>query len=137
MTMNKRIALILIMAFSLQYGLAQTEKATDKKTIDSLAVFTNATYDMGTIVTGKNVEFIVTVKNISVVDTLEIADVKVSCGCTTPKYRSHELILPGKTALVTLGFNGSARGEFTKQAEIVFKGGYSKQIQFRGVAVAE
>lgn len=133
----KYLALVVVLISALKPSYAQTEKPAPQKELQSLAEFTNADYNMGTILTGKNTEFTVSIKNISKSDTLEIETIKVSCGCTTPKYRNQELILPGQTAMVTLGFNGSARGEFTKFADIVFKGGYSKQIKFYGNAIVE
>jgi len=133
---NWSLSLLFLMIFSVT-AQGQSEKPGPLQDIHALAEFTNADYNMGTLKTGKNTEFTVTIKNISTADTLEVTDIKVVCGCTTPKYRSHELILPGKTSQITLGFNGSARGEFTKTASIIFKGGYSKEIKFYGVAVAE
>jgi hypothetical protein len=58
----------------------------------------------------------------------------VSCGCTTPKYRSGEKLLPGKSINVLLGFNGNAHGAFTKTADLIFSNGLVKQVRFRGVA---
>ncbi|MEN9684953.1 MAG: hypothetical protein RLZZ28_739, partial [Bacteroidota bacterium] len=73
--------------------------------INKYVQFTNADYDMGKIPSGKPLEYNVTIKNISK-DTLTIYEVKAGCGCTTPKYRSNEIILPGKSTFITLGFNG-------------------------------
>lgn len=116
---------------------AQTDTANSRKDIHTLAAFTNADYNMGTIPVGKNTSFNVYIKNISTADTLWVADVKVGCGCTTPRYRVNEPITPGQTSFITLGFNGSARGEFTKFADIVFKGGQTKQVKFFGNAITD
>jgi len=116
---------------------AQQDSSLTPKDIHLLAEFTNADYNMGNVPIGKGGEFNVYIKNISAKDTLMIVDVKVSCGCTTPKYRSNDPILPGKSSYITLGFNGSGGGPFTKFADIIFQSGQSKQIKFSGVAVAE
>jgi hypothetical protein len=116
---------------------AQQDSSFTPKDIHLLAEFTNADYNMGNVPIGKGGEFNVYIKNISAKDTLMIVDVKVSCGCTTPKYRSNDPILPGKSSYITLGFNGSGGGPFTKFADIIFQSGQSKQIKFSGVAVAE
>ncbi len=116
---------------------AQQDSSLTPKDIHLLAEFTNADYNMGNVPIGKGGEFNVYIKNISAKDTLMIVDVKVSCGCTTPKYRSNDPILPGKSSYITLGFNGSGGGPFTKFADIIFQSGQSKQIKFSGVAVSE
>lgn len=99
--------------------------------IDKFLAFTNADYNMGKIPAGKPFEYNVTIKNISK-DTLIIQEVKAGCGCTTPKYRTGETILPGKSTFITLGFNGDAHGVFSKFADIYFKGGLTKQLKFNG-----
>lgn len=116
---------------------AQSDSLTTAKDINQLAAFTNADYNMGPTPIGKNTSFNVYIKNITANDTLWISDVKVGCGCTTPKYRVNEPITPGQTSFVTLGFTGSARGEFIKYADIVFKSGQTKQIKFYGQAITD
>jgi hypothetical protein len=116
---------------------AQQDSTPVPKDIQLIAEFTNADYNMGNVLIGKGGEFNVYIKNISSSDTLMIVDIKVGCGCTTPKYRSNDPILPGKSSYTTLGFNGSGGGAFTKFADIIFKSGQSKQVKFYGVAVAE
>jgi hypothetical protein len=128
--------MILFLAV-LTNGSAQQDTTSTPKDIHLLAEFTNADYNMGNVPVGKGGEFNVYIKNISTKDTLMIVDVKVSCGCTTPKYRSNDPILPGKSSYITLGFNGSGGGPFTKFADIIFQSGQSKQIKFSGVAVSE
>lgn len=107
------------------------------KNIDSMISLANADYDMGNIPSGRPLEYNVTIKNISK-DTLVLKEVKAGCGCTTPKYRTNEKILPGKSTYITLGFNGDAHGGFSKVADIYFNdGSLTKQVKFRGVAVAD
>lgn len=47
-----------------------------------------------------------------------IAEVKVSCGCTTPSY-SKEPIMPGKTGFVKAQFNAANDGTFTKSITVI------------------
>jgi len=130
------ILLVILGSWSTSVS-AQQDSSFTPKDIHLLAEFTNADYNMGNVPIGKGGEFNVYIKNISAKDTLMIVDVKVSCGCTTPKYRSNDPILPGKSSYITLGFNGSGGGPFTKFTDIIFQSGQSKQIKFSGVAVSE
>jgi len=130
------ILLVILGSWSTSVS-AQQDSSLTPKDIHLLAEFTNADYNMGNVPIGKGGEFNVYIKNISAKDTLMIVDVKVSCGCTTPKYRSNDPILPGKSSYITLGFNGSGGGPFTKFTDIIFQSGQSKQIKFSGVAVSE
>ena len=57
----------------------------------------------------------------------------VGCGCTTPKYTKGAVIAAGAHATVTLGFNGSAVGNFSKNATLFFSGNLVKQVTFYGV----
>jgi hypothetical protein len=129
----KKIACFICAALFLVNARSQTTPPA--KDIDKIVSITNADYDMGRISAGKPLEYNLVIKNISK-DTLSLVDVKVGCGCTTPKFRAGENLLPGKSTFITLGFNGGANGEFTKFADIIFSGGLSKQVKFHGFAVA-
>lgn len=107
-----------------------------KKDIDKVLTITNTNYDMGKIPSGKPLEYKLVIKNISK-DTVVLQDVKVGCGCTTPKFRAGERILPGKSTFISLGFNGGANGGFTKTADIIFNAGLTKQVSFHGIAFAD
>jgi hypothetical protein len=90
-----------------------------------------ADHDFGKIAYGKPVEFDVTIKNISK-DSVKVDNVKVGCGCTTPRYEQGKTYAPGETFKVTLGFSGYAEGHFEKYADIFFSNGLSKQVKFHG-----
>ncbi len=128
----KRVIVLLLMVFTIGKLDAQTDSAAKKDPANYIEL-TNGDYDMGKIPAGKPLEYNVYIKNIST-DTLIIQDVRVVCGCTTPKYKTADKIFPGKSTYITLGFNGSVMGEFSKFADIVFAGGMVKQVKFRGVA---
>lgn len=128
---------ILITACAFLLSAAAAQAQNGGKDIDQLVQFTNADYNMGRIPAGKPLEYNVTIKNISK-DTVVLKEVKAGCGCTTPKYRSEEKILPGKSTFITLGFNGGATGAFEKTADIYFNdGSLVKQVKFKGVAVTD
>jgi hypothetical protein len=109
-------------------GTEQTEQKAD---ISSALQFSVENHDFGKIAYGKPVEFDVVIKNISK-DSVKIENVKVGCGCTTPKYEQGKSYAPGETFKLTLGFSGNAEGHFEKYADIYFNNGMSKQIKFHG-----
>lgn len=92
--------------------------------------FKEDSHDFGKIPYGKPVEFDVEIKNVSN-DSIKIENVKVSCGCTTPKYQAGPYA-PGENFKVTLGFSGYADGVFDKYVDIFFNNGMTKQIRFHG-----
>ena len=91
----------------------------------------NADYNFGKIPFGKAAEYEVEVKNISQ-ETVTIERVQAGCGCTTPKYEANKKLAPGESAKITLGFNGSTDGAFTKFVTIFFNDGMSKAVSFKG-----
>ena len=80
-----------------------------KVDIASVLKITEADHDFGKIPYGKPVEFDITVKNVSK-DSVKVDNVKVGCGCTTPRYEQGKAYAPGETFKVTLGFSGYADG---------------------------
>lgn len=131
----KKVLIFFCVCFLLLNAQAQTIQPPGKD-IDKIVSITNIDYDMGKISAGKPLEYSLVIKNISS-DTVVLQDVKVGCGCTTPKFRAGEKLVPGKSTFITLGFNGGANGEFSKSADIFFSGGLSKQVKFHGMAVAD
>ena len=131
----KRLAGFVYFLLLFIYAGAQTGQPAPKN-IDKILSFSNADYDMGKISAGKPLEYNVVIKNISK-DTVVLQDVKAGCGCTTPKYRAGEKILPGKSTYIVLGFNGDAHGEFIKTADIFFNNGLTKQVKFHGTAMPD
>ncbi len=99
--------------------------------INKVLEIKESSHDFGKIPYGKPAEFDVVIKNISD-DSIRIENVKVGCGCTTPKYEVGRAYAPGETFKVTLGFNGYTEGAFTKSADIFFSNGLTKQVTFTG-----
>ena len=135
----KKITIVLSVLFALTTSSkAQITTTTTpgvinaKPDIDKVLQFTNADYNFGKIVFGKPTEYQVSVKNLSA-DSVVLENVQAGCGCTTPKgYTKGEKIAPGKTKVVTLGFNGGTNGAFTKFVTFFFGGGMQKQVTFHG-----
>ena len=133
--MLMRFLLLLLLGCCSSSIFAQTTMSA-KRDINRYLSFTNADFEMGRIPAGKPLEYNVTIKNISK-DTLRLLEVKAGCGCTTPKYRTGDILLPGKSIFITLGFNGGAAGEFSKTADLYFTDSLTRQVRFHGFAVAD
>lgn len=135
----KKFALIAAAVFVTYLAQAQAEKTANPaptvqapvKDVAKTLDFKNAEYDFGKIPFGKQAEYDLTIKNISN-DSVTLERVQVGCGCTTPKYDAGKKIAPGDSYKVTLGFNGSTDGAFTKFATIIFNDGMQKQVTFKG-----
>jgi len=124
-------AALLILGMTQVHAQSAPTQPTD---ITKVLKFTNDNFDMGNISYGKPTEFNVDIENISSA-AITLENVMVGCGCTTPKYTKGAVIAPGAHAIVTLGFNGSAVGNFSKNATLFFSGNLVKQISFKGVGV--
>ena len=134
----KNSILIIGMFFAFVPIFAQTAPATTQaqKDINKVLKFTNDNYNMGNIPYGKPTEFVVTIENISATP-VTLNNVQLSCTCTTPKLQASAVIAPGQKTVVTLGFNGSAMGNFTKNATIFLSDNLIKTVNFYGVGVQQ
>lgn len=131
----KKWIILGVVSFAAMNAVAQS--TSQQPEVDKTVLVTPLNYEMGRIPAGKPLEYNVTIRNIGR-DTLWLRDVKAGCGCTTPKFRSNEAILPGKSTYITLGFNGDAHGEFTKFADAYFNdGSLTKHLTFHGTAVSD
>ena len=87
-------------------------------------------YDFGKIPMGKPVthvfEFVNTGKT-----PFALENVHASCGCTTPEWNKN-IIAPGETSKITVGYNAAAEGPFTKPISITYNGNNVKQIIIKG-----
>lgn len=120
-------------------GSAFSQSATpppQAKEIGSVIEFKNDAYNFGKIVYGKPVEYIVEFKNISK-DTLTILQAQPGCGCTTPSFTPNEKFGPGQVSKMTIRFNSSVIGAFTRYIDVYFSGGLSKKLTFTGEGFQE
>ncbi len=147
----KRIFTLLAVLFSCS-GIAQTTEATNDlhaghnhtpvsvtkpvepaivKTLDEALFLNEMEYDFGKIPQGKPVTHIFKVWNKGA-DSLRIANVQASCGCTTPQWEQNKAVAPKGTTDITVGYNAAAAGPFTKFITITYNGTQTKQIQIKG-----
>ena len=125
----KKFALFftLFIAVASLHVQAQTDTTAD---ISNVIQFKELDHDFGKIPYGKPAEFTLDMKNISH-DSVTIEDVKVGCGCTTPKWQPGPYAA-GQDFNIIIGFNGYTEGQFNKVVTIYFKGGLSQLIKFHG-----
>ncbi|WP_447640197.1 MULTISPECIES: DUF1573 domain-containing protein [Chitinophagaceae] len=92
-------------------------------------------HDFGNILFKKPVDYVVHIQNISV-DTLVLANVTVSCGCTIPEWKRGPYS-PRDTFSIKINFNGYADGKFTRSLTLLFNdkknSNIVKVLRFRGV----
>jgi len=99
---------------------------------DDLALILKETeFNFGKIPQGKPVTHVFLVNNKSK-DSLRIANVQASCGCTTPSWEKDKAIAPGASTEITVGYNAAAEGAFTKFITITYNGTQTKQITITG-----
>jgi hypothetical protein len=131
---------IFLMAMTiLLAGSAFSQSATTSaqpKEIGSFIEFKNEAYNFGKIAYGKPVEYVVEFKNISK-DTLSILQAQAGCGCTTPSFVPNEKFGPGQTVKMTIRFNSSVVGAFTRYTDVYFTDGLTKKLTFTGEGVQE
>ena len=63
---------------------------------------------------------------------IKFDNVAASCGCTTPEWKKEELIQPGKSTVIKVGYNAAAPGPFNKPVTITYNGTETKQLFIKG-----
>jgi Protein of unknown function (DUF1573) len=58
-------------------------------------------------------------------------NVAASCGCTTPEWNK-DVVEPGETAKITVGYNAASEGPFSKPVTITYRGNLTREIIIRG-----
>jgi hypothetical protein len=97
----------------------------------SLLILKEKTFDFGKIPQGRPVKHIFEVANEGT-DSLKIINVQASCGCTTPKWEKDKTIAPGKTTIITVGYNAATVGVFSKTITITYNDKRIKLITISG-----
>jgi len=87
-------------------------------------------FDFGKIPQGKPVTHIFEFTNTGFVP-LSLDKVQASCGCTTPEWNK-DVIEPGATSKITVGYNAQNEGPFAKPVTITYNGNQVKQIIIKG-----
>lgn len=98
---------------------------------DDILMLKETEFDFGKIPQGKPVTHIFEVTN-NGKDSLRIANVQASCGCTTPAWDREKAQAPGEKTNITVGYNAASEGPFTKSITITYNGTQSKQIIIKG-----
>lgn len=133
----KKIYVMVVAMFIVLAGFSQANVATTPaKDVNTQIEFKNDTYSFGKITFGKPVEYVVEMKNIGK-DSLSILNAQPGCGCTTPSFKPNEKFGPGQTVKMTIRFNGSVVGAFTRYTDVYFTGGLTKKFTFSGEGVQE
>ena len=100
------------------------------KPVPEVLSLTETEYDFGKIPQGKPVTHIFEFKNVGT-SPFSLDNVQASCGCTTPEWNK-DIIAPGATAKITVGYNAQNEGTFAKPVTITYKGNQTKQIIIKG-----
>jgi len=87
-------------------------------------------YDFGKIPQGKPVTHVFEFTNTGKVP-FALDNVQASCGCTTPVWNK-DVIAPGETAKITIGYNAANEGAFAKPVTITYNENLTKQIIIKG-----
>ena len=107
-----------------------TEKISQPAIPEESLTLKESEFDFGKIPQGKPVTHIFEFTNTGK-DAFALDNVQASCGCTTPEWNK-EVIAPGETAKITVGYNAANEGTFAKPVTITYKGNLSKQIIIKG-----
>ena len=99
--------------------------------LEDVLALKEVVYNFGKIPQGKPVTHIFTVTNTGKTG-FKLDNVQASCGCTTPQWNKEEIVAPGKSAEITVGYNAAATGNFNKSITISYNGGQSKVLNIIG-----
>ncbi len=110
---------------------AETKTVPATPVADESLALKETEFDFGKIPQGKPVTHVFWVQN-SGKDSLRIANVQASCGCTTPEWEHDKPVAPGGSSKITVGYNAAAAGVFTKFITITYNGTNTKQITIKG-----
>jgi hypothetical protein len=125
---NMKRFLTLVLALT-AFVLVQAQTTVTTPAADPL-VLKQAEHDFGKIPQGKPVYHTFEIVNTGTTP-LKLDEVHASCGCTTPEW-NRELIAPGATAVIKVGYNAAAEGPFDKPITITYNNNQTKQIKIKG-----
>ncbi len=132
MTKIVKITFTLICALALAFSVsAQTNVAKNTSSAGQEPLtFKESVYDFGQIPQGKPVTHVFEFTNTGD-SAFALDNVQASCGCTTPEWNK-DIIAPGETAKITVGYNAQNDGQFVKPVTITYMGNKTKQILIKG-----
>jgi hypothetical protein len=121
---QKNILSFFLLFFFFAHGV-MAQKASLTK-----LVLKETSFDFGKIPQGKPVFHSFEVKNAGPIN-LQITDVQASCGCTTPEWE-RDIIIPGSSTAIKIGFNAAAVGYFEKTITLFYGEGETVLITIKG-----
>ncbi len=140
--MKRLFTIIFCLAFSIAVS-AQTnsskvtkiaspnaEKVAQPAISEESLTLKESEFDFGKIPQGKPVTHIFKFINTGKTP-FALNNVQASCGCTTPEWNK-EIVNPGQTATIIVGYNAANEGAFAKPVTITYNGNLSKQIIIKG-----
>ncbi len=122
----KRVAFLIALTLSLSVSYGQVTDAVKAQEVISIA----NSHDFGTIRHGRPVTYTFEFTNTGK-EAFKIENVSASCGCTTPEW-SKELVAPGASSSITVGYNAASEGKFEKSVTIFYNSGKTKTIYIKG-----
>ncbi len=102
----------------------------DTKPVTESLNLKESEFDFGKIPQGKPVTHIFEFTNTGTTP-FSLENVQASCGCTTPVWNK-EVVAPGATAQIIVGYNAQNEGPFAKPVTITYNGNQVKQITIKG-----
>lgn len=102
---------------------------TDKPASESIGL-KETEFDFGKIPQGKPVTHVFEFTNTGTTP-FSLDNVQASCGCTTPEWNK-DVVAPGATSKITVGYNAQNEGPFAKPVTITYNGNQVKQIIIKG-----
>ncbi len=100
------------------------------KAVEETISLTETEFDFGKIPQGKPVTHVFEFKNIGTTP-FSLDNVQASCGCTTPQWNK-DVVAPGATSKITVGYNAQNEGTFAKPVTITYNGNQTRQIIIKG-----
>jgi Protein of unknown function (DUF1573) len=125
--MKKIFQFFIIVSILIVTAKAQTADSLNR----NLLILQEKSFDFGKIPQGRPVKHIFNITN-NGTDSLRILNVQASCGCTTPEWEKDKAVAPGKTTIITVGYNAATAGMFSKTITITYNNKATKFITISG-----
>jgi uncharacterized protein (DUF58 family) len=126
----KKIYFLFLAVCFVNFAMAQKLPAASSPATDEAIYFKEAEFNFGRIPQGKPVTHIFEVVNKSNAP-LALENVQASCGCTTPEWNK-DIIPPGGSTKITVGYNAAAEGAFEKTISVFYHNGKMKTFTIKG-----
>ena len=119
--MKKTLSVLFIVAMTISLSCSQTPDKESKSEIsEPKPEFETLTHNFGKIIKNDPASFDFVFKNTGN-EPLLITNVRSSCGCTTP-YWPNEAIKPDEDSKITVKYNTTRIGSFSKSVTVTFQG---------------